>query len=87
MNPRRLILKSKQWIRLSPLCAWNDYRVYAKSLGSFRRIVDNLPPPEKGSLLIVSGRGMNVLWAQVWSVLSLAVRVHGYRGLVLTTRH
>jgi hypothetical protein len=67
------------------LYAWNDYRKYASSLSSFHKIVRNLPPQNKGSLLIVSGRGMNIVWAQMWPIFSLAIRVHGYRGLVLTT--
>lgn len=73
----------KQWRSL--LYSWNDYRFFAKSLSSFQQIVKRLPPPDKGALLIVSGRGMNVLWSQIWTLLSLAIRIHGYRGLVLTT--
>lgn len=67
-------------------CAWNDYRLYANRVASFRKVVEKLPSADRGSLLIVSGRGMNVLWAQIWSVVSLAARVHGYKGIVLTTR-
>jgi len=66
--------------------ALKDLRVYDRSLTSFRRIAARLPKPENGSLLIVSGRGMNVLLAQIWTVFSLAVRIHGYHGAVLTTR-
>jgi hypothetical protein len=71
---------------LRRIYAWNDYRLYARSLTPYCRITKNLPIGKKDSLLIVSGRGMNVLWAQIWTVMSLAVRIHGYRGLVLTTR-
>jgi hypothetical protein len=71
---------------LGRVLAWNDYRIYACSLSSMRRIVNWLPAIGNGTLLIVSGRGMNVLWAQIWSVLSLSVRINGVRGLVLTTR-
>jgi hypothetical protein len=71
---------------LLSLFRWNDFRKYSGKLTSFRRLLENLPAPDRGSLLMVSGRGMNVIWAQMWSVLSLAVRVHGYKGYVLTTR-
>jgi len=68
------------------LYSWIDYKKYANSLPSFRKIVKNLPQQNNGSLLIVSGRGMNLVWAQMWPIFSLAVRIHGYNGLVLTTR-
>lgn len=64
----------------------NDLRIFDRSLTTFRRIVGRLPKPENGSLLIVSGNGMNVLLAQIWTVFSLAVRVQGYHGAVLTSR-
>ena len=63
----------------------NDLRVYARSLARLKRIARRLPS-DKGSLLIVSGRGMNVVWGQIWPVFSLGIRKRGYRGLVLTTR-
>jgi hypothetical protein len=63
----------------------NDLRMYARSLAPLRRIARHLPT-DKGSLLIVSGRGMNVVWGQIWPVFSLGIRMRGYRGLVLTTR-
>ncbi|HHT9138678.1 MAG TPA: glycosyltransferase [Candidatus Wunengus sp. YC60] len=78
-------LKSKSIAYRQSLYAWIDYRKYASSLHSFYKIAEKLPEQKNGSLLIVSGRGMNVLLAQLWPVFSLAVRVHGYRGLVLTT--
>lgn len=69
------------------LLAWNDYLAYARRLSSFRRVADRLNRIQTdGSLLIVSGRGMNVLWAQIWTAVSLSIRVRGYWGLVLTTR-
>jgi hypothetical protein len=71
---------------LVSLFRWNDFRKYSGRLTSFRRLLENLPAPDRGSFLIISGRGMNVSWAQMWTVLSLAVRVHGYKGYVLTTR-
>ncbi len=65
---------------------WNDFRLYANNLSSYKNIAEKITTDKnKGSLLIVSGRGMNILWAQIWTVLSLAVRIHGYKGYVLTT--
>lgn len=69
--------------------AWelNDYMLYARGVRGYCRLARHMQiDPAKGSLLIVSGRGMNVLWAQIWTILSLAARAHGYRVFVLTTR-
>lgn len=63
-----------------------DFRAFSGQLDDYRALVRKLPPATQGSLLIVSGRGMNVLWAQLWSLLSLPIRQQGLRGLVLTTR-
>ncbi len=67
------------------LYSWNDYRIYAKKISSFREIAQKITFHNKEALLVVSGRGMNVLLAQIWTVLSLSVRTYGYRGFVLTT--
>lgn len=73
---------------LSITYAWNDYRLYARGIKGYRRLAETMQTdPAKGSLLIVSGRGMNVVWAQLWTLLSLAARAKGYRAYVLTTRH
>lgn len=67
--------------------AWNDFIIYARRIGDYRRLAESMQiDPTKGSLLIVSGRGMNVVWAQAWTVLSLAARAKGHRVFVLTTR-
>lgn len=67
--------------------AWIDYMLYARRIGDYRRLAESMQTdPAKGSLLIVSGRGMNVVWAQTWTVLSLAARAKGHRAFVLTTR-
>lgn len=66
--------------------AWIDYEKYAINLSFFQRIVRSLPKPDKGALLIISGRGMNVMWAQIWSIFSLSFRVNGCKAFVLTTR-
>lgn len=72
---------------LSIAYAWNDYILYARGLRGYRRLAGNMQiDPAKGSLLIVSGRGMNVVWAQIWTVLSLAALAKGHRAFVLTTR-
>lgn len=73
---------------LSIAYAWNDYRLYAQSIKGYRCLAKTMQTdPTKGSLLIVSGRGMNVLLAQIWTLFSLAVRAHGIHGAVLTTRN
>lgn len=69
-----------------PFFHWKDFLQYNNGASFFKKMAQNLRHQDKGSLLVVSGRGMNVMWAQVWSIFSLAVRIHGYRGLVLTTR-
>lgn len=72
---------------LSMAYAWNDYILYARGIRGYRRLAENMQiDPAKGSLLIVSGRGMNVVWAQAWTLLSLAARAKGHRVFVLTTR-
>lgn len=35
------------------------------------------------SLLIVAGRGMNVVWAQIWSIYSVVFKILGYKRYVL----
>lgn len=67
--------------------SWNDFIIYARGIRGYRRLAENMQiDPAKGSLLIVSGRGMNVLLAQIWTLFSLAARAHGYHGTVLTSR-
>jgi len=65
---------------------WNDYLCYAGSIRGYRRLAKAMHlDPEKGTLLIVSLRGMNEVWAQKWTLLSLAARAKGYRAFVLTS--
>jgi len=72
---------------LEVVYAWNDFLIYARRIGDYRRLAESMQiEPAKGSLLIVSGRGMNVVWAQAWTVLSLAARAKGHCVFVLTTR-
>jgi hypothetical protein len=87
--PKRIFGKIQRimWMVLARTYPWNDFFIYARRIGGYRRLVGNMPvDPTKGSLLIVSGRGMNVVWAQMWTVLSLAARAKGFRAFVLTTR-
>jgi hypothetical protein len=65
---------------------WRDFRRYAAALPSFRRFLDGLPSADGGSFVMISGRGMNVVWAQVWTVLSLCLRVRRLKGLVVASR-
>ncbi|HYG89644.1 MAG TPA: hypothetical protein VD978_25695 [Azospirillum sp.] len=63
----------------------SEYRLYRKRLEPYRELVSQLPQDDRKTLLIVSGRGMNVLWAQIWTFLSTSARLQGYRVAVLTT--
>jgi hypothetical protein len=63
-----------------------DYLLYIKHARPYRALMKTMPEAANGSLMIISGRGMNISWAQIWALLSLSVRRQGYRGLVLTTR-
>lgn len=64
---------------------WLDYKRYAFKVDAFRRFDKKRSLDDKGSLLLLSGRGMNVLWAQVWTIFSIPMRLQGYRVFVLTT--
>lgn len=63
-----------------------DLAVYRKAITPYLRIMKKMPPPIEGGLLIVSGRGMNLVWAQVWTVLTLCGREKNLKPYVLTTR-
>ena len=74
-------------IALRIIYQWIDFILYVKDIGPYRRLIKKFPiVHSKGSLLIISGRGMNVVWAQIWTMLSVAVSAKGYRVFVLTTR-
>lgn len=66
--------------------ALNDYRVFRAGAAGLRRLAKRMPAATEGSVLIVSGRGMNVLWAQIWPVLGLGLAAQGYAVKVITTR-
>lgn len=62
-----------------------DFLVYRKRM---RQIMKDLRPgasQDRGAFLLVSGRGMNVVWAQLWPIFSLPLLLKGMRGKVLTT--
>lgn len=63
-----------------------DLAVYRKAITPYLRLMKNMPPPIEGGLLVVSGRGMNLVWAQVWTVLTLCGREKKLKPYVLTTR-
>ena len=63
-------------------CGWNDFRIYRAGLKPYRRF---LPSRERRGpgLLIVAGMGMNPVWAQLWTLLSLPAMRKGYVPYVL----
>ena len=64
----------------------NDFLAYCATIRPYRKLIATMPPADQGGLLIVSGRGMNVVWAQVWTLLSLCGRANRLKPYVLTTR-
>lgn len=64
----------------------NDFLAYRATIRPYRKLIATMPPADQGGLLIVSGRGMNVVWAQVWTLLSLCGRTNRLKPYVLTTR-
>ncbi len=62
-----------------------DYFSYSRTATPYRELAATFKK-DRGAFLLMAGRGMNVLWAQIWSVLSLSVCVHGFRGWVATSR-
>lgn len=64
-----------------------DYLIYARRAKPYIRLLDSAGQTKgQPALLIVSGLGMNVVWAQIWSIMSLPIRLRGYRCLVLSMR-
>lgn len=61
-----------------------DYLKYRQGASSYKSLcnTDKLTR----SMLIVSGRGMNVVWAQIWSIYSIAMCLLGYKRYVVTSR-
>ena len=63
-----------------------DFLAYRATIRPYRKLVASMPTADQGGLLIVSGRGMNVMWAQIWTLLSVCGRVNRLKPYVLTTR-
>ena len=60
---------------LGPIFSGLDYIRYARQINGYRRLAPPLDESSRvGGLLFVSGRGFNTMWAQIWTVLSVAVR-------------
>lgn len=60
---------------LRPIFSGLDYISYALKINGYRRLAPHLDESSRvGGLLFVSGRGFNRMWAQIWTVLSVAVR-------------
>jgi len=66
---------------------YHDFLAFSAAIHSYRRLIATLPTANQGGLLIVSGRGMNVLWAQLWTLLSICGRANRLKPYVLTTRN
>jgi len=64
----------------------NDFLAYCATIRPYRNLIATMPTADQGGLLIVSGRGMNLVWAQVWTLLSLCGRANCLKPYVLTTR-
>ena len=77
------------WVReriLTAANSRNDFLAYRATIQPYRKLIATMPPADQGGLLIVSGRGMNVVWAQVWTMMSLSGRANRLKPYVLTTR-
>ncbi len=82
MVSRKKILRALR----NRFCFGVDYLCYARTARPYAKLVAPTPVSQ-GGLLIVSGRGMNIVWAQLWPMLSLPLRLRGYKAYVLTTRN
>lgn len=63
-----------------------DFIRYAAHASAYRRLLPATESSAQKTLLLVGGNGMNITWAQVWPILTLPIRMKGYRGLVFTKR-
>jgi hypothetical protein len=70
--------------------ALKDYRNFRASVGSFRVFLDRARPATQPAnppgLLVVAGRGLNIHWCQIWSVMGSVYRGYGHMPYVLTSR-
>ena len=81
-NPKLLFHRLRSIVRDR-----SDFLAYRTGLVPFRRMLRTMSEPVKGGLLIVSGSGMNTVWAEIWTLLSLSGRMIGLKPYVLTTRN
>lgn len=65
--------------------AYKDFISYRNAIRPYHRMMTCMPSNFDGGLLLVSGGGMNVVWAQIWTLLSLCGRVNRLKPYVLTT--
>ena len=80
-NPAPLIKRL-----ITPINSYQDFLIYKFSIKPYHKILKSMPIATDGGLLIMSGRGMNVVGAQVWTLLSLCGRYNNLKPYVLTTR-
>lgn len=82
-------IKNRVWKKISALIFLfntnKDFLLYKKSFRLYRKL-QHKQSLAKGSLLICSGRGMNVIMAQIWCLYGFAMQLWGYKIIVLTTR-
>jgi hypothetical protein len=82
--PQRVFATLKN--ALSLLNSHRDFWVYRNAIQPYRKLIDTMPAPDQGGLLIVSGRGMNIMYAQIWTLLSLSGRINKLKPYVLSFR-
>jgi hypothetical protein len=86
MQPFPAFLKKLPKAALRRIGNTIDLIDYAIKIRLYKKLLGDRQESERQSLLIISGNGMNVVWAQIWALLSLPVRMQGYTGYVLTNR-
>ena len=69
---------------IAPINRYQDFLIYKFSVRPYRKILKSMPIGTDGGLLIMSGRGMSILWAQIWTLLSLCGRYNNLKPYVLT---
>lgn len=71
------------------LNAFRDYKEYTKNIVPYSNEAKELVSSCTNNkyLLMVSGRGMNITWAQMWTILSLSAFRQGYKVAVLTSKN
>ena len=62
---------------------WQDYAAFRRGLRPYQALLAGQRSANPRGLLIVSGQGMNILWAQLWTLLSVPAILKGYQPYVL----